>query len=89
MKDKKIACYPAYISFLVRGKYRISDLQKIEGIGMVARLAPEKIGRRPLIIKGAAARGQLSSAGYCIEMDDDYWEILFPYLRLDTAVVVH
>jgi hypothetical protein len=85
MQERKIASYPIYTPSFAKGKYKIVSISYQEGTGTLAYMGRDALP--PYIILKSVSHPKLSSDSY-IEMDDDFWEILLPYLREDTPVLI-
>ncbi len=89
MGQKKIALYPVSGKSLSKGNYRVLQIREYNN-GMVLALAGgQDIFQKEqrVLLKGSKAQIEAGIASY-IELDEQYWITLHPYLRENSPVLI-
>lgn len=93
----KLSARPKWLSLSMQGKivvsFPLNDLEVPAGKFLVSQLLPVASNGKVGDLEGPNGNVTIRTNAYAparffIEMDDDFWEMVYPYLRISTPVYV-
>ncbi len=83
MGAKEVAAFPLHKLYLPAGNYRLTRLLPVENRGILGCM---ENGQDTMAV--IRSSNTSSSTQFFIELDSDFWEMIYPYLRISTPVHV-